>query len=113
MDAPGHGNGATPVDHPDDNGSGLVAFERGVNGQGQPAGTPPCQDPPEQWGEAETYVQFGPAGTRPVAAVVQPLPEILTQVVPSAPGRECGGHGVLAGAAGQNGPADPQSLPRT
>ena len=52
----------------------------GSNGQGQPAGTPPCQDPPEQWGEAETYVQFGPAGTGPVAAVVQPLPEILAQV---------------------------------
>ena len=83
-DAPGHGNGATPVDHADDDGGGLVAFERGINDQGQPAGTPPYQDPPEQWGEAETYVQFGLAGTGPVAAVVQPLPEILAQVVPSA-----------------------------
>ena len=63
---------------------------------------------PEQWGEAEAYVQFGLAGTGPVAAVVEPLPEILAEVVPSAPGREGGGHGVLAGAAGQNGPADPQ-----
>ena len=108
VDAPGHGNGATPVDHADDDGGGLVAFERGINGQGQPSGTPPSQDPPDRWGEAETYVQFGPAGTGPVAAVVEPLPEILAQVVPSAPGREGGGHGVLAGAAGQNGPADPQ-----
>ena len=109
VDAPGHGNGATPVDHADDDGGGLVAFERGINGQGQPAGTPPDQDPPEQWGEAETYVQFGLAGTGPVAAVVQPLPEILAQVVPSAPGRECRGHGVLAGATGQNSPAHPQN----
>ena len=37
VDAPGHGNGATPVDHADDYGGGLVAFERGINGQGQPA----------------------------------------------------------------------------
>ena len=105
---PGHGNSATAVDHADDDGGGAVSFQRGVNGQGEVARTPPCQDPPEQWGEAETYVQLGLAGTGPVAAVVQPLPEILAQVVPSAPG-ECGGHGVLAGAAGQNGPADPQN----
>ena len=117
VDAPGHGNGATPVDHADDDGGGLVAFERGINGQslprtgygGQATGTPPSHDPPEQWGEAEAYVQFGLAGTSPVAAVVEPLPEILAEVVPSAPGREGGGHGVLAGAAGENGPADPQS----
>ena len=112
QDAPGHGNGATPVDHADDDGGGLVAFERGVNGQGQATGTPPSQDPPEQRGEAEAYVQFGLAGTSPVAAVVEPLleilAEILAEVVPSAPGREGGGHGVLAGAAGENGPADPQ-----
>ena len=116
VDAPGHGNSATPVDHADDDGGGLVAFERGINGQslprtgygGQPAGTPPSEDPPEQWGEAEAHVQFGLAGTSPVAAVIEPLPEILAEVVPSAPGREGGGHGVLAGAAGENGPADPQ-----
>ena len=39
---------------------------------------------------------------------VPPLPEILAPAVPSTPGRECGGHGVLAGAAGQDGPTDPQ-----
>ena len=39
---------------------------------------------------------------------VEPLPEALAQVVPVAPGREGGGHGVLAGAAGEDGPADPQ-----
>ena len=97
-----------PVDHADDDGGGLVAFERGINGQGQAAGTPAGEDPPEQWGEAEACVQFGLAGTGPVAAVVEPLPEILAEVVPSAPGREGGGHGVLAGAASENGPADPQ-----
>ena len=37
VDAPGHGNGATPVDHADDDGGGLVAFERGINGH-RPAG---------------------------------------------------------------------------
>ena len=107
--APGHGNSATAVDHAaDDDGSSLVAFQRGVNGQGQPAGTPPGKDPPEQGGEAEGYVHLGFTGTGPVAAVVEPLPEVLAQVVPSAPRRECGGHGVLAGAAGEDGPADPQ-----
>ena len=42
--------------------------------------------------------------SRAVAAVVEPLPEALAQGV--APGREGGGHGVLAGAAGEDGPAD-------
>ena len=97
-----------PVDHADDDGGGFVPFQRGVHRQGQPAGTPPGQDPPEQRREAETYVQFGLAGTRPVAAVVQPLPEILAQVVPSCPRmREGGRDGILAGAPGQDGPADP------
>ena len=109
QDAPGHGNGATPVDHADDDGGGVVPFQRGVNRQGQPVGTPPGQDPPEQGREAEAHVQFGLAGTRPVAAVVQPLPEILAEVVPSTPGRECRGHGVLAGAAGENSTAHPQN----
>ena len=54
------------------------------------------------------YIQLGPAGTGPVAAVVEPLPEILAEAVPSATGREGRGHGVLAGAASENGPADPQ-----
>ena len=67
---------------------GLVSLERGVHGQGQAAGTPPGKDPPEQWREAETYVQFGLAGTGPAAAAVEPLPEILAQVVPLVPGRE-------------------------
>ena len=107
LDAPGHGNGATPVNHADDDGGGLVAFQSGVNRQGQPTGPPPGEHPPEQGRKAETHVQFGPAGAGPVAAVVEPLPEILAEVVPSAPGRECGGHGVLAGAAGENGPTHP------
>ena len=110
-DAPGHGNGATPADHADDDGGGFIPFQWGVNRQGQPAGTPPGQDPSEQRREAEIHVQFGLAGTGPVAAVVQPLPEILAQVVPGAPGREGRGHGVLAGAASQNSPADPQDQP--
>ena len=108
VDAPGHGDGAATVDDADDDGGDLVPFQRGIYSQGQAAGEPPGEDPPEQWGEAKPYVQFGPAGTGPVAAVVQPLPEILAQVVLSAPGRECRGHGVLAGAAGQNSPAHPQ-----
>ena len=33
--------------------------------------------------EAETHVQFGPAGAGPVAAVVQPLSEILTRLFQS------------------------------
>ena len=59
-------------------------------------------------GEAEGYVQLGLAGACPVAAVVEPLAEILAEVVPAAPWGEGGGHCVLAGAAGENGPADPQ-----
>ena len=107
-DVPGHGDGATAVENADDDGSGLVPFEGWIHRKGQAAGTPPGQHPPEQWSEAEGYVQFGPAGACPVAAVVKPLPEILAQVVPVAPGREGGGHGVLAGAASENGAADPQ-----
>ena len=84
-------------------------FNVGSTARAQPVGTPPGQDPPEQGREAEAHVQFGLAGTRPVAAVVQPLPEILAEVVPSAPGREGGGHGVLAGAAGENSTAHPQN----
>ena len=108
VDAPGHGNGAAPVEDADDDGGGLIALEGGVDGQGQPAGPPPGKHPPEQGGEAEGYVHLGFTGTGPVAAVVQPLPEVLAQVVPVAPGREGRGHGVLAGAAGEDGPADPQ-----
>ena len=89
-DVPGHGDGATVVEHADDDGGGLVALERGVDGQGEtfgipPGQDPPGQDPPEQGREAESYVQLGLAGTGPVAAVVEPLPEILAQVVPLAP----------------------------
>ena len=80
----------------------------GVDGQGQSAGAPPGEDPAKQRREAESYVQLGLAGTCPVAAVVEPLPEILAEVVPAAPGREGGGDGVLAGAAGEDGPTDPQ-----
>ena len=47
-------------------------------------------------------------GTGPVAAVVEPLPEVLAQAVPVALGGEGRGHGVLAGAASENGPADSQ-----
>ena len=107
QDAPGHGNGATPADHADDAGGGVVPLQRGVNRRRQPAGAPPGKDPSGQRREAETHVQFGPAGTRPVAAVVQPLPETLTQAVPVAPGGEGGRDGILAGAPGRNGPADP------
>ena len=108
MDAPGHGNGAAPVEDADDDGGVLVALESGVDGQGQPTGTPPGKHPSEQGREAESYVQFGFAGTGPAAAVVEPLPEVLAEVVPLAPGRESRGHGVLAGAAGENSPADPE-----
>ena len=108
MDAPGHGDGATAVENADDDGGGLIALESGVDGQGQASGAPPGEDPAKQGREAESYIQLGLAGAGPVAAVVQPLPEILAQVVPSAPGREGRGHGVLAGAAGEDSSADPQ-----
>ena len=109
--------GAAPgIDHADDDGGGLVALEGGVHRQslprtgygGQAAGAPPSKDPLEQGREAEAHVQFGFAGTGPVAAVVEPLPEILAQAVPVALGGEGRGHGVLAGAASENSPADPQ-----
>ena len=108
-DVPGHGDGATAVENADDDGGGLVAFEGGVHGQGEASGTPPGQDPAEQGREAEGYSQLGLAGTGPVAAVVEPLSEILAEAVPAAPGRAGRGHGILAGAAGQDGPADPPS----
>ena len=110
-DVPGHGDGATAVENADDDGGGLVAFEGGVYGQGQAARPPPAEDPPQQWREAESYVQLGLAGSRAVAAVVEPLPEALAQVVPVAPGREGGGHGVLAGAAGEDGAAAHSARP--
>ena len=65
--------------HADDDGGGLVAFEGGVYGQGQAARPPPAEDPPQQWREAESYVQLGLAGSRAVAAVVEPLPEALAR----------------------------------
>ena len=97
-----------PVEDADDDGGGLVALESRIDGHCQPAGHPPGEHPPEQRCEAEGYVQLGLAGACPVAAVVEPLAEILAEVVPAAPWGEGGGHCVLAGAAGENGPADPQ-----
>ena len=88
--------------------SHYLPFQCGVYGQGETFRTPPGEDPLEQGREAERYVQLGLAGAGPVAAVVEPLPEALAQVVPVAPGREGGGHGVLAGAARENGPTNPQ-----
>ena len=108
MDAPGHGDGATAVENADDDGGGLVALESGVYGQGQASGAPPGEDPAKQRREAEGYVELGLAGACPVAAVVEPLPEVLAEVVPSAPGGEGRGHGVLAGAAGEDSSAHPQ-----
>ena len=116
VDAPGHGNGAAPVEDADDDGGGLVALEGGVHGQslprtgygGQSAGTPPGEHPAEQGREAEGYVQLGFAGAGLVAAVVEPFAEILAEVVPAAPRGEGGGHGVLTGAASENSPADPE-----
>ena len=80
-DVPGHGDGATAVeDTLMDDGGGLVALERGVDGQGETFGIPPGQDPPglledptgnccKPWREAESYVQLGLAG-----ALVRSLP---------------------------------------
>ena len=114
VDAPGHRDGVRlrrTVEHADDDGRGLITFERGVNGQGQWAGAPPGENPPEQRREAERNVQLGLAGAGPVAAVVEPLPKVLAEAVPSAPGRECRGYGVLVRlrrTAGQDGPTNPQ-----
>ena len=68
VDAPGHGNGAAPVEDADDDGGGLVALESRIDGHCQPAGHPPGEHPPEQRCEAEGYVQLGLAGACPVAA---------------------------------------------
>ena len=111
VDAPSHGNGAAPVDHADDDGGGVVPLQRGVHRQGQPVGMPPGKDPAKQGRKTETHVQFGLAGARPVATVVEPFPQALAQVVPVSLGGEGGGHGVLAGAARQDSPADPQDQP--
>ena len=60
----------TPVDHADDDGGGVCPFQRRVNRQGQPVRTPHRREDPSQEGrEAEAHIQFGLAGTRPVAAV--------------------------------------------
>ena len=111
QDAPGHGNRATPVDHADDDGGGVVPFQRRVNRQGQPVRTPPREDPSQEGREAEAHIQFGLAGTRPVAAVVEPFPKALPQIVPVSLGGESGGDGILAGAPGQDSPAHPQDQP--
>ena len=101
-DVPGHGDGA-PVYHAT---MAVVWSPLRVGSQGQAARPPPAEDPPQQWREAESYVQLGLAGSRAVAAVVEPLPEALAQVYQLLQ-REGGGHGVLAGAAGEDGPATP------
>ena len=64
VDAPGHGNGATPVDHADDYGGGLVAFERGINGQGQPGRNPTWKGPTGAMGRSRDLrlVRSGRAG---------------------------------------------------
>ena len=86
-------------------------FNVEVNRQRQPVGPPPRKDPPEQRSEAESYVQFGPAGTRPVAAVVQPpynhSLRYCRRLFQSAPNGEGGRDGILAGAPGQDAPAHP------
>ena len=71
-DAPGHGNGASPVD-PLMTMAVVSSPWRRVNRQVPAGRNATIQDPSEQRREAETYVQFGLAGARPVAAVVQPL----------------------------------------
>ena len=104
----GHGNGAPSVEHADDDGGGVVPIQRRVNRQSQAVATPSGQHPFQQRREADAHVQFRPAGAGPVAPVVEPLPKVLPPVVPTAPRREGGGHGVLAGAARPDGSANPQ-----
>ena len=48
VDAPGHRNGAAPVEDADDDGGDLISFQGGVDGRGQPTGPPPGEHPPEQ-----------------------------------------------------------------
>ena len=45
VDAPGQGDGATAIDHADDDGGGPVALERGGDGQGETFGIPPGEHP--------------------------------------------------------------------
>ena len=86
-------------------------FQRGIYAQGQTAGPPPGEDPPEQRREAEAHVQSGLAGTNPVAAIVEPLPQVLAEAVPTAPGREGRVHAALTGAYCQDDSADPGDQP--
>ena len=114
VDAPAHGDGTTEVHDADDDGGGLVALERGVYSQGQ--GGPKAARRGPISGAARSRglrpvgsgKQLGLAGPGPVAAVVDPLPEMSAEVVPLAPRREGRGHGVLAGGASEDGPANPQ-----
>ena len=54
-------------------------------------------------------VQLGLAGAGPVAAVVEPLANVLAEAVPvAAAGGEGGGYSVLTGAAGQDRPVHPE-----
>ena len=111
-DAPSYGNGATAVENADDDGGGLVSLEGGINSQGEAVGVPPGQHPPEQRSEAKTHVKLSLAGPGTVAAIVEPLPEVLAQVIPLVPGREGRGHGVLASAASENSATHPQNQAR-
>ena len=54
VDAPGHGNGAAPVEDADDDGGGLIAVESRIDGHCQSAGVPPSEDPAKQGSEAES-----------------------------------------------------------
>ena len=61
--------------HADDDGSGFVAFERGVHGQSYPVGAPPGEDPPQpKQREMSSSVLQGRAAVLPV---IEPLPEML------------------------------------
>ena len=57
-------------------------------------------------GGVKGYVGGRDAASGGPEAGVEPLPQILAQAVPFAPGREGQGYGVLVGTAGENGSAD-------
>ena len=112
---PGHWDGATSIDHTCHQAVGPVSLHCRVQRHRQLVRFPPFQHRPEPRSKARLHLQLPPAGAGLVAPIVQPFPEILTQVIPLYPHRKAathhrkgGDHGVLATASGQDGPIHPK-----
>ncbi len=111
-EAPGHGDGQTPVDDAHDQGHQRPALGRGVDGQRQLGALPPGQDPAQEGRETGPRVQLHPAGGGPVGPVMEPLPQVLARRVPAQTQAQQGSqHRVLATAAGHHRSPHPQGQP--